>query len=32
MKCGVADALDIISIARSAGMTRMIGGMVETVK
>jgi len=31
MKCGVADALDIISIARSAGMTGMIGGMVETV-
>lgn len=30
MKCGVADALDIISIARSAGMTGMIGGMVET--
>jgi L-Ala-D/L-Glu epimerase / N-acetyl-D-glutamate racemase len=31
MKCGVADALDIITIARSAGMTGMIGGMVETV-
>ena len=30
MKCGVADALDIITIARSAGMTGMIGGMVET--
>jgi L-alanine-DL-glutamate epimerase-like enolase superfamily enzyme len=30
MKCGVADALDIISVARSAGMTGMIGGMVET--
>ena len=30
MKCGVSDALDIISIARSAGMTGMIGGMVET--
>ncbi len=30
MKCGVADALDIISIARAAGMTGMIGGMVET--
>jgi L-Ala-D/L-Glu epimerase len=30
MKCGVADALDIISIARSANMTGMIGGMVET--
>jgi len=30
MKCGVADALDIISITRSAGMTGMIGGMVET--
>jgi L-alanine-DL-glutamate epimerase-like enolase superfamily enzyme len=31
MKCGVADALEIKSIARSAGMTGMIGGMVETV-
>jgi L-Ala-D/L-Glu epimerase len=31
MKSGVADALDIISIARSAGMSCMIGGMVETV-
>jgi L-alanine-DL-glutamate epimerase-like enolase superfamily enzyme len=30
MKCGVAEALDIIAIARSAGMTGMIGGMVET--
>jgi len=30
MKCGVADALDIITIARAAGMTGMIGGMVET--
>ena len=30
MKCGVADALDIITIARSAGLTGMIGGMVET--
>jgi len=30
MKCGVSDALDIISIARAAGMTGMIGGMVET--
>lgn len=30
MKCGVADALDIITIARSAGMAGMIGGMVET--
>jgi L-Ala-D/L-Glu epimerase len=30
MKCGVADALDIISVARSAGMTCMIGGMIET--
>ena len=31
MKCGVTDALDIISIARSAGISCMIGGMVETV-
>lgn len=30
MKCGVADGLDIITIARSAGMSGMIGGMVET--
>lgn len=30
MKCGVADALDIISVARSAGMSCMIGGMIET--
>ena len=30
MKCGVADALDIITIARAAGMTGMIGCMVET--
>jgi L-alanine-DL-glutamate epimerase-like enolase superfamily enzyme len=30
MKCGVADALDIITIARSAGLIGMIGGMVET--
>lgn len=30
MKCGVADALDMISVARSAGMSCMIGGMIET--
>jgi L-alanine-DL-glutamate epimerase-like enolase superfamily enzyme len=30
MKSGVVDALDIISIARSAGISCMIGGMVET--
>ncbi|HTJ33142.1 MAG TPA: enolase C-terminal domain-like protein [Dactylosporangium sp.] len=30
MKFGVVDALDVLAIARSAGMTCMIGGMVET--
>lgn len=30
VKSGVAQALDIVSIARSAGLDLMIGGMVET--
>ncbi len=30
MKCGVSDALDMISVARAAGMSCMIGGMIET--
>jgi L-Ala-D/L-Glu epimerase len=30
MKFGVVDALDVMAIARSAGMTCMIGGMIET--
>jgi L-alanine-DL-glutamate epimerase-like enolase superfamily enzyme len=30
MKFGVVDALDVLAVARSAGMTCMIGGMVET--
>jgi len=29
-KCGVAQALDIVAVARSAGLGLMIGGMVET--
>ena len=29
-KCGVAQALDIIAIARASGLGLMIGGMVET--
>lgn len=29
-KCGVAHALDIVAIARAAGLGLMIGGMVET--
>jgi len=31
MKCGIAEALDIVAIARSAGLGLMIGGMVESV-
>lgn len=31
MKCGVAEALDIAAIARSAGLGLMIGGMVESI-
>lgn len=31
MKCGLAEALDMISIARGAGLQLMIGGMVESV-
>lgn len=30
VKCGVVQALDIISVARAAGLNLMIGGMVET--
>jgi L-alanine-DL-glutamate epimerase-like enolase superfamily enzyme len=30
VKCGVVQALDIVSVARSAGLDLMIGGMVET--
>lgn len=30
MKCGVAEALDIASVARAAGLGLMIGGNVET--
>lgn len=30
MKCGVAEALDIAAVARSAGLGLMIGGMVES--
>ncbi len=30
MKCGVVEALDMIAIARSAGLSLMIGGMVES--
>lgn len=30
MKSGVADALDIIAVARSAGLSGMIGGMIES--
>lgn len=29
-KCGVAQALEIIAIARASGLGLMIGGMVET--
>jgi o-succinylbenzoate synthase len=29
-KCGVVEAMAIVAIARSAGIERMIGGMVET--
>lgn len=29
-KCGVAQALDIVAIARAAGLGLMIGGMIET--
>jgi L-alanine-DL-glutamate epimerase-like enolase superfamily enzyme len=31
MKCGVAEALDIAAVARSAGLGLMIGGMVESL-
>lgn len=31
MKCGIAEALDIAAVARAAGLTLMIGGMVESV-
>lgn len=31
MKCGIAEALDIAAIARSAGIGLMIGGMVESI-
>lgn len=30
MKTGVADALDIVAVARAAGLRCMIGGMIET--
>jgi L-alanine-DL-glutamate epimerase-like enolase superfamily enzyme len=30
MKSGVIDALDVIAVARSAGIPCMIGGMIET--
>jgi L-Ala-D/L-Glu epimerase / N-acetyl-D-glutamate racemase len=30
MKCGILEALDMIAIARSAGLSLMIGGMVES--
>jgi L-Ala-D/L-Glu epimerase len=30
MKCGIAEALDIAAVARSAGLGLMIGGMVES--
>jgi L-alanine-DL-glutamate epimerase-like enolase superfamily enzyme len=30
MKFGVVDALDVIAVARSAGMSCMVGGMIET--
>jgi L-alanine-DL-glutamate epimerase-like enolase superfamily enzyme len=31
MKCGIAEALDIAAVARSAGLGLMIGGMVESL-
>jgi L-alanine-DL-glutamate epimerase-like enolase superfamily enzyme len=31
MKCGIAEALDIAAVARSANMGLMIGGMVESI-
>lgn len=31
MKCGLSEALDMIAIARGAGLQLMIGGMVESV-
>jgi L-alanine-DL-glutamate epimerase-like enolase superfamily enzyme len=30
MKCGIVEALDMIAVARSAGLGLMIGGMVES--
>jgi L-Ala-D/L-Glu epimerase len=30
MKCGVAEALDIVAICRAAGLRFMIGGMIES--
>jgi L-alanine-DL-glutamate epimerase-like enolase superfamily enzyme len=31
MKCGIAEALDIAAVARTAGLGLMIGGMVESI-
>jgi len=30
MKCGIVEAMDMIAVARSAGLALMIGGMVES--
>ena len=30
MKCGIAEALDIVAVARAAGLGLMIGGLVES--
>ena len=30
MKCGIVEALDMIAVARAAGLGLMIGGMVES--
>jgi L-alanine-DL-glutamate epimerase-like enolase superfamily enzyme len=31
MKCGIVEALDIVAVARAAGLGLMIGGMVESL-
>jgi L-Ala-D/L-Glu epimerase len=31
MKMGIAEALDVVGIARAAGLGLMIGGMVESI-